>query len=1297
MDTNSVAIALDAVRPHLFDFLIEHGIISGDRPSVRDQFSCPNPNHNDSTPSANLVGNNTKGHCHGCKKSFDIVQVNHWLNKAPMTGFGFISSNLTPLCEKYEIEFELGDLSEEDRFRIDSLRACRMVADYITNQLWTEEQEAYVDSRGLSTEVCRNVLSMGVVPNYDAMYQMLRETFSAVFLRDVGFGRAGMFSPNQIIFVIKDDTGLPVGFISRDITWEAKKAAYVEAGSSGRPPRKYDSSSDKNRLFFKRKLLFGLDLCVAAGDTELYVFEGQFDWATAVASGLTNSVALGGSSLTPEHIALFRKHGVDTITLVMDGDEVGQQTLEKLLVGEGDTPGMLTTASFLRPFVVNLPEGEDPSSYIVTHGVEKFTSLQRQDSFEWALNRQDPQADPIKACETMLPFILREPNFICREGMVLTLSELTGLSVDGIQNEITRREDTAAAIAEREKDEIVEEALRLVRYGEDESSEVLRNALERIEAIDQVTSVDTLGTDETLHALEIQMEKEEALEGPQGFRYGHLTHLQEDLNGECEGTVIAIGGVANTGKCQRFDSMVLLADGSFKTIESIVKEEKGSVLTMGPDLRINPGKVSNYYDSGIIPTLDLCLDSGLESHPSLRHPYLTPDGWRKASELNVGDHVAIAKRYRCFDNLDSPLNQNEIVVLASLLAEGGLTSGLKFTNQDPELRSLFMNACEELWDGIHFRMEGKEGITICVSDPGRANNRAIDFCRKHEIFGRTSKEKLIPQDVFRCSKSDLSLFLSVFYACDGWVHNRSDKHGAEVAISLANKEMVVQLRHLLLRFNLLSKIKFSTSTHGLSDQKFNRWTIALRDYDSLSSFSAQIGFPLITKQRKLDTILEEGSSARGRYQSYPVWEQVEEAIAKMGVSFTSLCRKAFGEKKVWSEDRWKLTSAYRPRKGEPLSSFALSGLAFALEDMDLINLIDGDIIFDKIVSIEDGGLQQCYDLTVPGTHNFIAEDIIVHNTAIQSQLAKELVENNEDTIVIVQTIDDTRQQFNRRLVVQFAQEEAEKRGMPLAEYITINKIANPKFWEESDPTGNKGLSDLRMHGYGELMKYIKQGRLHIKDTTHGPTLGLLERLIKKTMKDHPGMKIAVILDNFHKTQDFANLDERSSVKKRSQKLKTNIAQGLKVCVFSTFEYRKVEAGKRPTAGDLRDAVNIRYDINYLTNLFSPLNAAQDVGEEAKCDLWHGSEFNRLPIIEGANGKNKITALKATRHYKFYPAQSRYECLSPKETAAIVASNRSSKAESQGHNGTWNGGSYHPNKPQEKLKQESMTLGNRAPF
>jgi hypothetical protein len=46
--------------------------------------------------------------------------------------------------------------------------------------------------------------------------------------------------------------------------------------------------------------------------------------------------------------------------------------------------------------------------------------------------------------------------------------------------------------------------------------------------------------------------------------------------------------------------------------------------------------------------------------------------------------------------------------------------------------------------------------------------------------------------------------------------------------------------------------------------------------------------------------------------------------------------------------------------------------------------------WEKVVSVEPMGLQEVYDLTVPGTHNFLAQDVVAHNTYLVRSLLGEV-------------------------------------------------------------------------------------------------------------------------------------------------------------------------------------------------------------------------------------------------------------------------------------------------------------------
>ena len=69
--------------------------------------------------------------------------------------------------------------------------------------------------------------------------------------------------------------------------------------------------------------------------------------------------------------------------------------------------------------------------------------------------------------------------------------------------------------------------------------------------------------------------------------------------------------------------------------------------------------------------------------------------------------------------------------------------------------------------------------------------------------------------------------------------------------------------------------------------------------------------------------------------------------------------------------------------GEPLDRKQLQMVAEAVGDRRLADLAAGDIRFETIVSVTELGDEPVYDATVPGTHNFVADGIIVHNSIEQ--------------------------------------------------------------------------------------------------------------------------------------------------------------------------------------------------------------------------------------------------------------------------------------------------------------------------
>jgi replicative DNA helicase len=105
-------------------------------------------------------------------------------------------------------------------------------------------------------------------------------------------------------------------------------------------------------------------------------------------------------------------------------------------------------------------------------------------------------------------------------------------------------------------------------------------------------------------------------------------------------------------------------------------------------------------------------------------------------------------------------------------------------------------------------------------------------------------------------------------------------------------------------------------------------------------------------------------------------------------------------------------------------------VADAVESDELGLLALSDVFWDEIVSIEPDGEEEVYDLTVNGLHNFVADDVIVHNS----------IEQDADLVMFVYRD-------------EYYNEESDQQG--LAEII-LSKHRN-------GPTGVEKLSFLKRY------------------------------------------------------------------------------------------------------------------------------------------------------------------------------------------------------------------------------------------
>ncbi len=235
-----------------------------------------------------------------------------------------------------------------------------------------EPARQYLTERGINQQSIEQ-FHIGFAPNsWDWLIGLARqagatsavlERVGLVGKRQQGEGYYDRFR-GRLMFSIRDPQARPIAFGGRILPGVGEQ-------NPTRPEAKYINSPE-TPLFSKSAQLYALDLAKDAisDDSGIVVMEGYTDVIMAHQHGITNAVAVLGTALGERHVPLVRRF-TDRITLVLDGDEAGQnrtmQILDELLA--------LFVKQDVDLQILTLPSGADPCDVIASQGSEAFAKL----------------------------------------------------------------------------------------------------------------------------------------------------------------------------------------------------------------------------------------------------------------------------------------------------------------------------------------------------------------------------------------------------------------------------------------------------------------------------------------------------------------------------------------------------------------------------------------------------------------------------------------------------------------------------------------------------------------------------------------------------------------------------------------------------------------------------------------------------------------------------------------------------------------------------------------------------------
>jgi len=218
-------------------------------------------------------------------------------------------------------------------------------------------------------------------------------------------------------------------------------------------------NSPESPTFQKGSTLYGLNWAKSAirKDERVLMVEGYFDCMRLQAAGLESTVAPLGTALTESQAALVKKY-TTSVFLLYDSDKAGLKATFRA--------GDVLLAVGCKTFVVTLPAGEDPDTFVAKNGragLERELS-QAIDIFERKIQilQRGGWFNDLRrkrtALDRLLPTIRATSDPITRGLYVARASEVVGVSEEVLQRELRQarppaRSGEAVAQAERARPE----------------------------------------------------------------------------------------------------------------------------------------------------------------------------------------------------------------------------------------------------------------------------------------------------------------------------------------------------------------------------------------------------------------------------------------------------------------------------------------------------------------------------------------------------------------------------------------------------------------------------------------------------------------------------------------------------------------------------------------------------------------------------------------------------------------------------------------------------------------------------
>lgn len=434
--------------------------------------------------------------------------------------------------------------------------------------------------------------------------------------------------------------------------------------------------------------------------------------------------------------------------------------------------------------------------------------------------------------------------------------------------------------------------------------------------------------------------------------------------------------------CLAGETLVTLANSGRRVpIRDLVGQENVVVWALNPDTyQLQPAVVSKAFSTGVKQLFCLTTQLGRSVRATGNHKFLTIGGWKRLDELQPGEHIALPRQITISHERQT-MSDAELALLAHLIGDGCTLPrhAIRYTTRERGPAELVADLATAVFaDEISPVIKKERNWFQVYLSSTRQHTHGVrspvsEWLAQLQAWGLRSFEKQIPERVFQQNKRAIALFLRHLWATDGCARMTWGKR-PRPAVYYATSSLALarDVQSLLLRLGINGRIR----TVPQHDKGRPQYHVIISGQPDVLQFAHGIG---AVGENKIDALAEivaylDGRQINTNRDVIPaaVWNlHVKPAMRSAGISHRQLhavIGATYSGMTVFKQN---------------VSRERAARIANAVPGSVVSHLAASDVYWDRVATIVPDGVEDVFDLTVPGPHNFVANDIIVHNSIEQ--------------------------------------------------------------------------------------------------------------------------------------------------------------------------------------------------------------------------------------------------------------------------------------------------------------------------